>query len=245
MKTSYLLCALLLTTMMVPAAQAAIEPDYISEFPPVSTPWFDYVTRDSKQADLDFITGMHPHHAGALTMSKQYLENDKSLNKGLMALAGGIIHNQKFEIYMLETVENRMKAFNPPEGGKQYGQIASKGLAQANKYRKLPMPAFKDKGNVSAEDVRFAKAMKIHHEGALIMARDYLANPHVDNGYLRGMCFDIIRDQTMEIAYMDDIVSAYKGDASAIKIDPSMVHGMEGMKHGGRQVHMNMSHTHH
>ena len=81
--------------------------------------------------------------------------------------------------------------------------------------------------------MRFAKAMVAHHEGALEMARDYHANRDARNGYLGLMNVDIITDQTQEIALMRRVIAAYPGDPDAVRVDPSMVHGMEGMKHGG------------
>ena len=53
---------------------------------------------DEQQADMGFINGMRPHHAGALSMSKEYLADKNSSNIKLKALAGGIIKNQTFEI---------------------------------------------------------------------------------------------------------------------------------------------------
>lgn len=214
-------------------AQAQVEPDYNPSKPRTTTPWYGHVNAAQKQADLDFIAGMRPHHAGALTMAEQYLNNTDAENEALLALARGIIRNQTFEIGMLDTVENHLVKITP-EGGKPVkAQIATRGLAQQQKFMRAPMPGFRDASRVSAEDVRFAKAMIIHHQAALDMANDYLKNENADNGYLRLLCLDILKDQRQEIAFMQSIVDAYQGDADAIKIDPSMVHGMDGMHHGG------------
>ncbi len=80
--------------------------------------------------------------------------------------------------------------------------------------------------------VRFAKAMIIHHEGALDMANAYLADPDANNGYLKLMSLDILRDQRMEIDLMKSIIGKYAGNPDDVKIDPSMVHGMDHMMHG-------------
>lgn len=224
--------ALLFLIVTFPA-MAQVEPDYNSTKPFVTTPWYGQAGAAQKQADLKFIKDMHPHHAGALSMSREYLDNPKAKNDALQALARGIIRNQAFEIHMLDTVEALMKSFNPPATGTVRTQIATRGLAQKARFRRAPMPASIGNGIVSAEDVRFAKAMIVHHEGALVMARDYLNDPAADNGYLRLMCTDILRDQAREIAFMHDVIAAYPGDEEAIKIDPSMVHGMEGMNHAG------------
>jgi hypothetical protein len=55
-------------------------------------------------------------------------------------------------------------------------------------------------------------------------------------GFLGLMNVDIVTDQTQEIALMQRVVAAYPGDASALVPDPSMVHGMEGMNHGGHAM---------
>ena len=47
------------------------------------------------------------------------------------------------------------------------------------------------------------------------------------------MNVDIITDQSQEIALMRSVIAAYPGDAAAVQVDPSMIHGMEGMGHAG------------
>lgn len=65
------------------------------------------------------------------------------------------------------------------------------------------------------------------------MARDYLGDPAARNGFLALMNTDIVTDQTQEIALMRRVIAAYPGDAAAVAVPPGMVHGMEGMRHGG------------
>jgi uncharacterized protein (DUF305 family) len=126
-------------------------------------------------------------------------------------------------------------------------QIATDGLSQNQRFFRAPMPGpldkWADRNPVSAEDVRFAKAMIVHHQGALDMANAYLQNPDTDNGYLERMCLDILLDQQQEIDFMHSVIAQYPGDADAIKIDPTMVHGMEGMHHHARADHSNTNHT--
>lgn len=211
------------------AARAELEPDYNPEMSPGAAPWYEDVSVASQKRDLNFITGMRPHHAGALSMSKEYLANKNAQNRALRHMAKAIMHNQQFEIGMLDTVEGLLKKVTPPASR---AQVAIKGLAQAQKFQRMPsLSAAQDAGNVSKEDVRFAKAMVIHHQGAVDMCRDYHADKSVRNGYLGLFCVDVIRDQTREINYMNRIVSHYKGNPDDVKIDPSMVHGMDGMMH--------------
>ena len=207
-------------------AFAAVEKEYDPSKPRVTTPWIQTMDAPARAADMDFIKGMRPHHAGALTMSREYLDSQDASNKTLTALARGIIRNQTFEIGVLDSLEH----FNK-QGGKQ---IAAEGQAQVQRFQRAPMPAvWGSIENVSARDVQFAKAMIIHHQGALDMANDYLKNANAKNGYLKKFCLDILVDQQQEIDLMNRVVAAYKGDADAVKITPDMVHGMDGMSHGG------------
>lgn len=215
-------------------AFAAVEKEYDPSKPRVTTPWIQTMDAPARAADMDFIKGMRPHHAGALTMSREYLDSQDASNKTLTALARGIIRNQTFEIGVLDSLEH----FNK-QGGKQ---IAAEGQAQVQRFQRAPMPAvWGSIENVSARDVQFAKAMIIHHQGALDMANDYLKNANAKNGYLKKFCLDILVDQQQEIDLMNRVIAAYKGDADAVKITPDMVHGMEGMSHGGHGAH----HAHH
>ncbi len=238
-----------LTTLMSAAfilggiytAQAAlVERDYDPGKPRTTTPWFETIGAENIKADRHFITGMRPHHAGALSMSQDYLENQGRSSARLQRLAKGIMHNQTFEILMLDTVEGLLQKANLPEGQRQRTQVAASGLAQKEKFIRAAIPSlqsFGQRDQVSESDVRFAKAMIVHHEGALVMCNDYLANPDSANGYLELMCLDILRDQKQEIALMNLIIGDYPGNADDVTFDPSMVHGMEGMSHGNAGGH--------
>lgn len=215
-------------------AYAALEPGY-TPGPRVGTAWYGSVGKDERSADLNFIKGMRPHHAGALTMSQQYLKDPHAKNEALKALARGIIHNQTFEIGMLDMVEGFMKPKATEQ--REVRQIATKDWGQVQKFIRWPAPSRLSQSiseqDVSKRDVQFAKAMIIHHQAALDMSHEYLQDPAARNGYLELMCLDIITDQAQEIALMNAIISNYPGDPDKVKINASMIHGMEGMNHGG------------
>lgn len=218
------------------AALAAVEPNYDPTKPPLSNAWYASQTSAQRQADLDFIEGMRPHHAGALSMSQDYLKDGQASDTHLTQLAKGIIHNQTFEIGMLDRVEQLI--IPPVNGDKEWRQIAEKGLAQKQRFTRAPMPGllFRGNTNVTARDVQFAKAMVVHHEAALTMCKEYLGKPAATNRYLRLMCVDILTDQKMEIDFMNAAVKRYPGNPDDVKIDASMIHGMEGMHHGGHHA---------
>ena len=214
-------------------AHATLEETYDPGQPRAVTPWYGVAGESVRAADHWFISGMRPHHAGALTMSDDYLTDPAARNGRLKQLARGIIHNQKFEIGMLDTVE---KHINSAEYIGNMQRIATEGLTQRERFFRAPVPgpldAWAGDKTVSARDVQFAKAMIVHHQAALDMARDYLHNPDAKNGYLKQMCLDILLDQAQEIAFMNDVIADYPGNPDDVKIDASMVHGMEGMSHG-------------
>jgi uncharacterized protein (DUF305 family) len=179
---------------------------------------------------------MRAHHEGALSMSREYLSDPGRSSPLLQALARAIIANQTFEIRMLDEVARNLD--RPPVRLGPFGAAlqpqATEGLAGAQRFFKEPIPGplAHAIGPVGERDVQFAKAMIVHHEGAVEMARAYHANPDARNGYLGLMNVDITTDQAQEIALMRRVIAAYAGDPEAVRVDPSMVHGMEGMRHG-------------
>lgn len=194
------------------------------------------------KADLDYVTGMRAHHAGALTMSEDYLSQGR--NPILRRLAQAIITNQRFEIAVLDDVKRQVE--QPPKVLIDFGPtklvlrpLAWEGLENRLAFIKAPPPSAADYwmspgSTVDAYDVRWAKAMIAHHQGALAMARNYNADPNGRNNFLRLMNLDILRDQTYEIGFLEGLIRRYPGDANAITLDPSMVHGMPmtGPDHG-------------
>ena len=215
-------------------ALAQVEENYSPAEPRTVMPWIEWMNEANIAADMDFITGMRPHHEGALTMSDEYLKAKGASSERLKALSRGIIINQTFEIGVMKRLEELLKAANVKGDDTVAVKVAEKGQAQKQKFSYAVPPKIKrgpgHDDAVSKRDVQFAKAMIIHHQGALDMCRDYHANPAAKNGYLELLCLDIIRDQSQEIELMHDVIAHYDGDASTIK--PSAVHGMEHMKHG-------------
>ena len=220
----------------VPAAgpaTAMLEETYDPGRPRAVTPWYGVAGDAERRADLDFIRGMKPHHQGALTMSQDYLASPDARSGVLKQLARGIIHNQEFEIGVLDSVRGHIERDEYALGMQR---LASEGQVQKQRFFRAPMPgpidAWAGDPAVSARDVQFAKAMIVHHQAALDMCGAYLGDAAARNGYLEQLCLDIIRDQAQEIAFMDGVMADYPGDLAAVEIDASMIHGMEGMNHG-------------
>ncbi|MEN0076860.1 MAG: DUF305 domain-containing protein [Paracraurococcus sp.] len=229
--------------ILAPAAWAAIEDGYDPAAAPVPSTWYAPTDPAARQADRAYVAGMRPHHAGALSMSRDYLADAGAGSPMLQALARGIIRNQEFEIGLLDEVARNL---DRPPLQLDLGLVqlrlqpaATEGMAQMQRFLRSPMPGplTAAVGPVTARDVQFAKAMILHHQAAVEMARGYLADPQARNGFLGLLNTDIVTDQTQEIALMRRIISAYPGDAAAVAVPPGMVHGMEGMQHGGGDPH--------
>jgi uncharacterized protein (DUF305 family) len=231
-----------LALVAVAPATAAIEEGYEPGGTPVPTTWYGATDPAAMKADRDYIAGMRPHHAGALTMSQDYLADPQAGSPVLKALARAIIRNQRFEIGLLDEVARNLDrppvVLNLGIARIALQPSATEGLAQMQRFIRSPIPGplaalSAPDAAVTARDVQFAKGMTVHHQAALDMARDYHANPAARNAFLGLMNVDIITDQSQEIALMRLVIAAYPGDAAAVRVDPSMVHGMDGMRHAG------------
>jgi uncharacterized protein (DUF305 family) len=238
-RTSTLLAATLAAAIGATPAFAAIEDGYQPSDAAITSTWFALRSDAAQKADRDYVAGMMPHHAGALSMSRDYLADSGRSSPLLQALARAIVTNQSFEIGVLDAVAKNLDAapMRLPFGI-VLQPVATEGLTQSQRFIRAPVPssAGYSVGPVSARDVLFAKAMVIHHDAAVRMAQAYHADPAAKNGFLGLMNVDIVTDQTQEIALMERVVAAYPGDAAALVPDASMVHGMEGMSHAGHAM---------
>jgi uncharacterized protein (DUF305 family) len=239
-RTSLLLAAA--TLALAAPSMAAIEEGYQPGGAPVPTTWYEPASPAALKADRDYVAGMRPHHAGALTMAREYLADPQASSPMLKALAVAIIHNQSFEIGLLDEVSRNLDrppiVLNLGLARIALQPSATEGLGQLQKFQRSPIPgaaaALADPGApVTARDVQFARAMTVHHQAALETARAYHANPDARNGFLGLMNVDIVTDQSQEIALMRRVIATYPGDPDAVQVDASMIHGMEGMRHGG------------
>jgi uncharacterized protein (DUF305 family) len=202
------------------------------------------------RADLDYAEQMKGHHEGAVTMSTAYLDDPRGTNPLLRKMAHGIIANQRFEIAVLEVIERHAAAGPETVLDLGFARIVRRpagvdGLEHEWGVLKREPPGFLDlalaPGLASTErDVKFAKEMMIHHQGALDMAERYNADPQATNLILKRLNLDIIADQSYEIGFLQQIVDRFPGDPDAVEID-DQIPGMEGMDHEGMD-HEGMDH---
>ena len=193
------------------------------------------------RADLDFAAQMQRHHEGAVTMSREYLEDPRGTNPILRKMARGIIANQRFEIAMLDVVRRHAAAEPETVLDLGFARIARRaagvdGLEHEWGGLKREPPGFLDlalaPGLESSErDVKFAKEMVIHHQAAVAMAQRYNADPRATNLILKRLNLDIIVDQSYEIGFLQQIVDRFPGDPDTVEI-AEQIPGMEGTDHG-------------
>lgn len=182
--------------------------------------------------DREFAVAMRKHHEGAVTMSQDYLADPRRTHPILRQLAEAIIANQRFEIGVLNDVLGRIDQAPRQVGLFWLRETGLTGTEHRLRLSKAPPPSgvdlSRERGPLSELDVKFVKAMTLHHQAAVDMARAYNRNPVADNPVIRAMTRDIIIDQNYEIAFLQRLISRYPGDPNAIAVDPGMIHGMPG-----------------
>lgn len=205
--------------------------------------------RRAMAADLDFARNMARHHQGAVDMAEAYLRDPRGTNPVVRRLARAIIHNQAFEIAVLDVVRRDVAAGpRPLPGLGRLGAVSLDrgvdGLEHRWMFVKAPPPGadlWLSPGlRASAFDVQFARPMIEHHAAAVDMAMAYNANPDGGSSVLGPLNVGIMTDQDYEIALMRRVIARYPGDPAAVPDDPMMMElmrrSMSGM-HGGHGGH--------
>ena len=199
-----------------------------------------FATQEAAEAamhrDLKYVDEMTQHHQGAVDMSRAYLDNPRGTNPFLQRMARAIIFNQQFEIAWLEDIKQRESAGSKSAFG--LGEVVQlptglTGYEHRARFQKAPILSVTEPISTqrpSDYDVMFAKAMKMHHQMALDMAQVYNDDPAGENRVIREINRGILRDQTLEIGILSDLIAQYPGDADAIEI-PAEMHEMMGMPH--------------
>lgn len=170
----------------------------------------------SGDADTDFVRSMIPHHQGAISMSRIYLDHHKGENGFADWLAAYIIRWQEMEV-------NAMRQWLLTRGyGRKVtrygGKEAAAELAQTAHAMHQHMQ-HADSGDAAAD---FMRGMIPHHEAALDMAATQLK--HGRDRDMRRLALSIIRSQTIEIGWMQGWLARHAENHS-----PS-----QGHRHHGR-----------
>jgi uncharacterized protein (DUF305 family) len=154
--------------------------------------------RDPGTVDAGFVAGMVPHHEQALELTA--MVGGRGASPALEALALRIDREQVEEIGQLQglALARRLPAVPMPGPMPAMSGMASPDTLTA--LRGLRGPAF---------DRLWLDTVVRHHEGALTMARDYLASGTDDT--LRRYCGVLLSVQSAEITTMQGLRTSIAG----------------------------------
>lgn len=136
--------------------------------------------------DSDFATMMIIHHQGAIDMSEVELQNGSDAD--IKAMAQNIIKSQKTEIDEMHALLDDFK-INPEVEKTNKSEFSTDMLAMMKK-----MEGMTSTGNI---DKDYVSMMIPHHEAAVKMAKDQVANGK--NEVLKLMAQEMIAAQNQEI----------------------------------------------
>lgn len=151
-------------------------------------------------ADVRFLQQMLQHHAQALVMTR--LVPTRTARTDLLRLAERIDVSQRDEIDQMGTMLRRRGAAVPADTGHAAHAMMPGMLtpAEVERLGAATGPAF---------ERLFLEGMIRHHEGALVMVRDYLGTPGVaQDPLLFQFANDIDADQRAEIRRMRALLDA-------------------------------------
>ena len=163
--------------------------------------------------DAAFVNDMIPHHEGAVEMAEA--AQDRAEHPELRRLADDIIVAQKREIETMRSIEDDLG--DARSDGHMSGDEHMRGMGS-------DMPMLREADEF---DRAFIDMMIPHHEGAIRMAREELADG--ENPTLRGLAEDIIAAQRREIEQMRKWRAAWYGDDGSMHGGGSMMNRDDSM----------------
>jgi uncharacterized protein (DUF305 family) len=158
----------------------------------------------ANSADMTFVNEMIPHHQSAIAMAE--IAQKRAEHPQLRSLAGVIITAQEAEIATLESVQSEIDS-GGHEGmdmGSGHSGMSSQEMGMDGDVTSLETAKPFDKA--------FIAMMIAHHEGAVLMAREELANGELPE--LKTLAANIIKSQSAEIAEMRAWQKQWYGNAA-------------------------------
>jgi len=149
-------------------------------------------TGPHNDADVSFATDMIPHHAQAVEMADLAL--DKATNDKVTTLATAIKGAQDPEI---RTMSGWLVGWGEKVPGAMHGGHSMSGMMSEERMADL------EKASGAAFDRLWVDMMIEHHEGAVLMAREELAEGQSPDA--KALAQDIIEAQNAEIATMREL----------------------------------------
>ncbi len=151
----------------------------------------DMMKKPTGKPDLDFMTGMIPHHQGAIDMAKAVLQYGK--DPEIKTMAENVIKAQDGEIAMMKAWLGKVD---------QATLVEAPESAKANEDAMAGMMKNMMMDYSSDADADFVKGMIPHHQGAIDMAKvalQYAKDPDVLK-----LAGDVVKAQEGEITFMRD-----------------------------------------
>ena len=171
----------------------------------------DSVRLPYTKADIDFMSGMIPHHAQAVAMAK--LAPSRGASPAILRLTGRIINAQEDEIVMMQqwladrrqsVPEADPRGMKMTMGGHEMMHLMPGMLSQAQ------MDSL-DRAHGPVFDRLFLMYMIQHHRGAVSMVNDLFAVPGAgQDETVFKFASDVHTDQTTEIARMERMLEEFK-----------------------------------
>jgi uncharacterized protein (DUF305 family) len=151
--------------------------------------------RSANDINQQFVTGMIPHHQGAVAMSKILLESGQAESE-LALLAKEIIEAQSDEKIFLESWLSKNPEPKPNEEAVE--------IIQAYQASMMGMMGGMGMHDIRDVDInnRFIEGMIPHHQAAIKMAEVLLK--YSNDAELRSMSQAVVREQTREITQMQN-----------------------------------------
>ena len=156
----------------------------------------------SGNAAIDFLSGMVPHHAAAISMAESYL-NHGGNHRVLAPLAQDIIEAQAEEITQMESMLTSIQA----EGVQDTEQAD----AYLEAYHKGMNHDMMHTAANSSLDAAFAEGMLMHHQMAVDMAT--VIQPHTNEEEVLSFARAIVETQNQEIDSMQSVLTELNGAA--------------------------------
>lgn len=154
------------------------------------------VSADHNDADVEYLTGMIPHHQQAYEMSGMLLEKD-NIETEVAALAEDIREAQGPEI---EQMESWLDAWGESSDGADHDEMGHEGMMSEEELTDL------EESTGTEASRLFLEQMIVHHEGAVSSAEQHLQDG--ENPEALELSEDIIADQQAEIDQMEEILES-------------------------------------
>lgn len=164
--------------------------------------------RQISEADVEFMSGMIPHHAQAVLIAGW--AESHGARRDVLVLAQRIVVGQRDEIALMQYWLRERGLDVPPADAKTHK------MQMGNMVHEMIMPgmlnaeqlADLDKARGSDFDRIFLQAMIAHHAGAITMVDQLLATPGSNNDdVVYRFSADVYADQTTEIDRMQKMLA--------------------------------------